>query len=332
MTAVNRPCSAYSVRKTAAPIPIGIASTTAPTTSQTVPTMAGKMPLCCWPSMTPFVRKGTEMFSPGPNCAPSRSFGSPLRTTNRISNRSTAIMPNAFSPIIRYAPFCRPWLPNSSATIAPLQATSRLSAIVTSGTTIGAWNVALIDGGSQTQPTSTNPATSKTPQASARRPTGSVVPMSSGSTATPSVAMSATTSPTRTLPVAPTPNRIVVTRPPVAKPTTPNATPVPSPVYWSAVVSKRPTFDAIPAAIRPAPASRNAAPNSANRERPATAVSGLVRSNSVVQPSRNVTIEIPTIPSATRSNMSIPGAAVREEVSPLMIHPVADVSSVVQYT
>ena len=42
--AVNGPCSAYSVRNTAAPTPSGTANSVAPTTSHTVPTMAGMMP------------------------------------------------------------------------------------------------------------------------------------------------------------------------------------------------------------------------------------------------------------------------------------------------
>ncbi len=43
-TAVNRPCSAYSVRNTAAPTPSGRANSDAPITSQTVPTTAGMIP------------------------------------------------------------------------------------------------------------------------------------------------------------------------------------------------------------------------------------------------------------------------------------------------
>jgi len=39
---VNRPCSAYSLRNTAAPTPVGTAKRTAPMTNQTVPTRCGE--------------------------------------------------------------------------------------------------------------------------------------------------------------------------------------------------------------------------------------------------------------------------------------------------
>jgi hypothetical protein len=56
---VNRPRSAYSVRKIAAPTPSGTAKRTAPTTSQNVPTIAGSTPWKSFNSATPFITKGT---------------------------------------------------------------------------------------------------------------------------------------------------------------------------------------------------------------------------------------------------------------------------------
>jgi hypothetical protein len=57
-TCVKRPSSAYSARKTAAPTPRGTANRTAPTTSQIVPTMAGRTPLTSANSDTPFITNG----------------------------------------------------------------------------------------------------------------------------------------------------------------------------------------------------------------------------------------------------------------------------------